>query len=640
MTSSYAERVKKAAVFALAALAVAMLSMFAVSQTALADDDSEATGSDDVVFTVYEAAYPGADTEVVKEYTAAEFEALITDQDTTTYCIFVKSNAVNVRAANKYASIDDILEDAGIAIDRSTSLEIGCLDANDYFTATFTYAQYEDSQYFYPNVTASDQSDLNDAVSGLPIAITDVYGSASSSTDTASAVAKSALASIAENGSYQLIVPQNSSCGYAGRVQVSGVDGIIISNAFGRIGGTTRLDTMAQIVEAAFDNAGNVYSKNIIVCSSENYPDALAAAGYAGLDFSEGKYTKATPIVLTSSDELSDQAAEEITTILDNTASCADAADKDDPVTITIVGGTASVSEDVEAQIQELIDDYYATDDSDDDADDSTVETTDDGTTDGSTDGAESEDETASATVTRICGSDRVATALALYNDVSEEDDVSWSNTAYVVSGGSYADALSAGSAAYYNQSPIFLTDSNGELTSSLIIALSKAEANGTIDNVVVLGGTASVSEETFDTLAEIFDGSVTESTETELAEGTIETSGSGNVVRIYGTSRYKTSSTFAEYAVTNLDLSYETIVVATGASYPDALAAAPFAGFYDAPILLVDDSDSATPCISVNIASNAESISTGFVVGGTASVSEDMYDQIVEIIYGSSDAE
>ena len=95
-----------------------------------------------------------------------------------------------------------------------------------------------------------------------------------------------------------------------------------------RLAGATRYGTAAAVsADAAFEGATTA-----ILATGENFPDALAASGLAGS-------TAATPILLTQSDELSDEAL----AALDDLA-----VDE-----VTVVGGTAAVSDDVITSLEE-----------------------------------------------------------------------------------------------------------------------------------------------------------------------------------------------------------------------------------------------------------------------------------------------
>ena len=92
-----------------------------------------------------------------------------------------------------------------------------------------------------------------------------------------------------------------------------------------RLGGFDRYGTMGKIVREAYPQTANT----VIVASGENYPDALAASGLAGV--------LNAPIVLTAPSALSPQAAVELTRL--------------NPRHIIIVGGPEAVSVHVQRQL-------------------------------------------------------------------------------------------------------------------------------------------------------------------------------------------------------------------------------------------------------------------------------------------------
>ncbi|NTU89835.1 MAG: hypothetical protein HGA54_08055 [Actinobacteria bacterium] len=100
--------------------------------------------------------------------------------------------------------------------------------------------------------------------------------------------------------------------------------GISSSVLWRRLAGDNRYLTMKAIVEEAFTTADTV-----IVATTSNYPDALAASGLAGV--------KGAPILLTDGSSLGAHAAYEISRLSAKNA--------------IIVGGTGAVSLDVEAEI-------------------------------------------------------------------------------------------------------------------------------------------------------------------------------------------------------------------------------------------------------------------------------------------------
>ncbi|MHB8925646.1 MAG: cell wall-binding repeat-containing protein [Coriobacteriia bacterium] len=159
----------------------------------------------------------------------------------------------------------------------------------------------------------------------------------------------------------------------------------------------------------------------------------------------------------------------------------------------------------------------------------------------------------------RAFGATRYDTAV----DVSKQ----FASATHVViaTGSNYPDALAGAPLAYALGAPLLLSGPSG-LSSS---ALAEVERLGAT-NAIIIGGT----------------GAVPETVRTQLAGKGIPT---GNVVRIAGSDRFDTSRLLAlrlqaELGGADLPLAF----VATGANFPDALAAAGVAAKLGAPILLV----------------------------------------------------
>lgn len=91
---------------------------------------------------------------------------------------------------------------------------------------------------------------------------------------------------------------------------------------------------------------------------------------------------------------------------------------------------------------------------------------------------------------------------------------------------------------------------------------------------------------------------------------------------RMAGGNRYQTACRISESAFASAD----TVVLATGAGFADALAAAGLAGSYDAPLLLTDP---ASLPASVSAEIGRLGATTVFVVGGTAAVSAGVFNQV-----------
>ncbi len=195
-----------------------------------------------------------------------------------------------------------------------------------------------------------------------------------------------------------------------------------IERALTRLAGDDRYSTMQAEATEGFENADTV-----VLTAGSNFPDALSAAGLAG--------TLNAPVLLTATDTLSSETAEEIARLGANR--------------VVIVGGESSVSAAVANEL------------------------------------------TASGlTVERIAGTDRYATALAAYNAGADAWGTSGHGvkTAIIAAGASFADTLSASSYAWWATAPIFLSSSNG-IDEGTRAAIEDAG----FERIIIVGGTASV---------------------------------------------------------------------------------------------------------------------------------------------------
>jgi putative cell wall-binding protein len=197
-----------------------------------------------------------------------------------------------------------------------------------------------------------------------------------------------------------------------------------------RLSGDDRYDTMAAIVSEAF-TAGDTDA--VIVATGENFPDALAASGLAGI--------ADAPVILTEGGALSEQAQSTIEAL--------------EPTTVYIAGGTGSVSAAVEDALKGLVDDP--------------------------------------AQVIRASGDNRYLTALDIYAKGKEAG--TWGTTAIIASGDNYADALSVSPYSFAEKAPIFLADPATGLGSVTAETLGGALEAGEITHVIIAGGPGSVPD-------------------------------------------------------------------------------------------------------------------------------------------------
>ncbi len=191
-----------------------------------------------------------------------------------------------------------------------------------------------------------------------------------------------------------------------------------------------------------------------------------------------------------------------------------------------------------------------------------------------------------SGSVTRIAGSDRYQTASMLSAAVFPVDV----DIVYIVTGQNYPDALAGGPAATHDGGPILLVTTNS-IPASVAAELTRLNPA----DIVILGGT----------------GTVSAGVQTSLAAYT-----SGTVTRIAGSDRYATAAALSNATFgTGLPVVY----VATGQTFPDALAAGAAASADGSPILLVTKTS-----IPASVATELTRITPGRIVvlGGTGTVS------------------
>ncbi|HET6793605.1 MAG TPA: cell wall-binding repeat-containing protein, partial [Acidimicrobiales bacterium] len=162
------------------------------------------------------------------------------------------------------------------------------------------------------------------------------------------------------------------------------------------------------------------------------------------------------------------------------------------------------------------------------------------------------------APVSRVAGADRYATAAA----VSAATFAPGAPVAYVATGASYADALAGSAAAGAQHGPVLLVSSSDvpQTTSTELQRLKPGR-------IVVLGGTSALSSRVYYRLSRL----------------------APSIKRLSGSDRYGTAAAVAGYAFSS---NADEVLVATGASYPDALAASAVAH----PVVLAPPSGRSQP--------------------------------------------
>lgn len=265
----------------------------------------------------------------------------------------------------------------------------------------------------------------------------------------------------------------------------------------------------------------------IVVASSQSFPDALAGGALAG--------AVGGPILLAGSGPLPAETLAEISRL--------------GVVDAYVVGGTAAVSAQTELSLSGAI----------------------------------------PGTVSRIAGTTRYDTAADIAREVSARAGGAAPPRAFVVSGRSFADALSAAPAAYAEGSPVLYATADGVPQATL-----DAIADVSAPETLILGGALAVS------------GS---------AESVLPTP-----TRVAGADRYATSRAFAEWAEGEALLDRTAPVIATGRAFADGLAAGPMAGQRGSILLLTNDASAATS--AAWMAGARSTMTRQTIVGGTLAVS------------------
>jgi putative cell wall-binding protein len=202
--------------------------------------------------------------------------------------------------------------------------------------------------------------------------------------------------------------------------------------------------------------------------------------------------------------------------------------------------------------------------------------------------------------VVRHAGANRYATAAAV-SAASFEPGVP---VAYVATGAGFPDALAGGAAAAVNGGPVLLVSPDGvpSATAAELDRLNPGE-------IVVLGGTGVVSNATKNTLEQYTNGSVR---------------------RVAGSTRYETAAAIsADTFAPGVPVAY----IATGSTFPDALAGTPPAANEGGPVLLVNPTE-----LPAAVAAELDRLNPGRIVilGGGGVVSSGVAERLHDYTNGS----
>ena len=190
--------------------------------------------------------------------------------------------------------------------------------------------------------------------------------------------------------------------------------------------------------------------------------------------------------------------------------------------------------------------------------------------------------------VERLFGPNRYSTSAAMAREFNSAD------TVYISSGMNYPDALSAAPAAVRAGAPLLLTNPTS-LPTDIAAEITRLHPS----RIVILGGTGTVSADVEAAIEGLYLGK--------------------QVERIAGANRLDTSRRVSLGAYR--DTGAPTVFIATGANFPDALAAGPAASEVDAPIVLVNGTASS---LDADTKALLQTLGTTkvYVLGGPTTVS------------------
>lgn len=197
----------------------------------------------------------------------------------------------------------------------------------------------------------------------------------------------------------------------------------------------------------------------------------------------------------------------------------------------------------------------------------------------------------------RAAGETRYATMAALLPKALWKAE----RTVVLASGSNYPDALAAASLAGAYDAPIVLTEPN-----SLSVDAADMIEQLSPNVIYVVGGEAAVSKSAVDTAAYY------------AADGC-------KVFRIAGDTRLETSLAIAK-RVRQKSTASDTLIVATGFNYADALSVSPFAFAYKSPIFLCGSNGLSADAISYI---SGAGFKRAILVGGTAAVPDRVKQQL-----------
>jgi len=208
---------------------------------------------------------------------------------------------------------------------------------------------------------------------------------------------------------------------------------------------------------------------------------------------------------------------------------------------------------------------------------------------------------------TPVAGSSRYETAVK----ASERTFAAGAECVVIATGSNWPDALGGAALAAAENGPILLTDARS-LPSAVADEIGRLGAT----RAYILGGTGAVSASVEQALAQLL--------------------GAGNITRIGGANRYETADLVAAKSVEVLNASgtYDGMAfVATGANFPDALAAAPVSAAKGWPLYLAGPTGLSAGTKAAMASAGVDSVA---ILGGTGAIST-ATENALKTLYGSA---
>lgn len=266
----------------------------------------------------------------------------------------------------------------------------------------------------------------------------------------------------------------------------------------GVIAGETRFETAVAASRRAYPSGAD----SVVIATGLDWPDALGGAALAG--------ASGGPILLVRPDCIPLSVAEELRRL--------------SPRSVYVLGSPAAVAPKVVSRVRASV--------------------------------------SATATVRRLSGPDRYATAVAVASEVTRLIGPTWDGEAFVATGRGFADALAAGPLSAALPRPVYLIDDRS--AARVAVAMKAAGAR----SATLLGGGPAVSASAARTVSSALGGPSTTS-------------------RLAGRDRYATALAIASRAVSDAGFTWRRPGLASSVAFPDALAGSVVLGAERSPLLL-----------------------------------------------------